>query len=267
MNLHRKSPLLAPALLAMILASQARADGVPQPYGATAAACCFTWTGFYYGVYAGAAWNDSSDIRFTGTDTGSLGLGSEIANGTIPSRAKLDWGTSFTGGVQAGYNWQLSKLVLGVEADLQWLNGYANFSTVSTNPVTASAYREMNMLATLRARMGVAVWERSLLYVTGGLAVGDANVRISSSCQSCTNTNVTSAAAGAPTGWALGAGYEAALSERVSLKAEYLHFDLGENQTTVVLDASSMTGKVRDEGNLVRIGVNLRFGQTPQSYK
>jgi outer membrane immunogenic protein len=281
MNLHRKSPLLAPALLAMTLASQARADGVPQPYGATAAPCCFTWTGFYYGVNAGAAWNDSPDIRFTGTDTGTQGFGSETADGTTPSRAKLDWGTSFTGGVQAGYNWQLSKLVMGVEADLQWLNGYANFSTVSTNPlrptVTTSAYREMNMLATVRARMGVAIWERSLLYVTGGLAVGDANVRISSSCPNCPDgsgsvpRDVTSASAGTPVGWALGGGYEAALSERVSLKAEYLHFDLGQNQTTVVYDypgnTSSMTGKVRDEGNLVRIGVNLRLGQTPQSYK
>jgi outer membrane immunogenic protein len=266
----------------MTLASQARADGVPQPYGATAAACCFTWTGLYYGVNAGAAWNDSPDIRFAGTDTGSLGLGSEIADGATPSRAKLDWGTSFTGGAQAGYNWQLSKLVLGVEADLQWLNGYANFSTLSTNPlrqaVTTSAYREVNMLATVRFRMGVTVWERSLLYVTGGLAVGDANVRISSSCPSCTDglgnpvpRDVTSAAAGTPTGWALGGGYEAALSERVSLRAEYLHFDLGQNQTTVVYDyasnTSSMTGKVRDEGNLVRVGVNLRFGQPPQSYK
>jgi opacity protein-like surface antigen len=65
----------------------------------------------------------------------------------------------------------------------------------------------------------------------------------------------------------LGAGYEAALNDRVSLKAEYLHFDLGQNQTTIVLDTGSMTGKVRDECNLVRIGVNLRFGQTPQSYK
>ena len=258
MNLHRKSPLLASALLAMILASQARADSVPQPYGETPSACCFTWTGFYYGVNAGAAWNDSPDIRFTGTDTGSLGL---------PSRAKLDWGTSFTGGVQGGYNWQLSKLVVGVEADLQWLNAYANFSTVSTNPDTTSAYREINMLATLRARMGVAVWERSLLYVTGGLAVGDANVRISSSCPTCTNTNVTSASADTPIGWAFGGGYEAALSERVSFKAEYLHFDLGQNQTTVTPNTSPMTGKVRDEGNLVRIGVNLRFGQPSPSYK
>jgi outer membrane immunogenic protein len=280
-HIGKSRTLFASAFLVTAFASHAHADGVPGVYPASPPACCFTWSGFYYGVNAGAAWNNSPNIRFTGTDTGSLGLGSEIADGTTPSRAKLDWGTSFTGGVQGGYNWQLSKLVLGVEADLQWLNGYANFSTVSTNPlrpiVTTSAYREVNMLATVRARMGVTVWERSLLYVTGGLAVGDANVRISSSCPNCPDgsgsvpRDVTSTAAGTPTGWAWGGGYEAALSERVLLKAEYLHFDLGQNQTTVVYDyasnTSSMTGKVRDEGNLVRIGVNLRFGQTPQSFK
>jgi hypothetical protein len=72
--------------------------------------------------------------------------------------------------------------------------------------------------------------------------------------------DVTSAVTGTPTGWAWGGSYEAALSERASHKAEYSHFDLGPNQTTVVYDyasnTSSMTGKVRDEGNLLRIGVN-----------
>jgi hypothetical protein len=67
MNLHGKSQLLlAPPLLAMTLASRASGDGVLQPYGETHTTC-FSWAGFYYGVNAGAAWNDSPSIRFTGT--------------------------------------------------------------------------------------------------------------------------------------------------------------------------------------------------------
>jgi hypothetical protein len=67
-----------------------------------------------------------------------------------------------------------------------------------------------------------------------------------------------------------GAGYEAALGKRVSVKAEYLHFDLRQDQTTVVYNylgnTSSMTGKVRDEGSLVRLGVNFKLAppETPK---
>jgi hypothetical protein len=49
------------------------------------------------------------------------------------------------------------------------------------------------------------------------------------------------------------------------LKAEYLRYDLGENRTTVTYDypgnTSAMTGKVRDDGNIVRVGVNFRLDQ------
>jgi len=217
------SPALLTALLFTALSLDAHADGLPEPYREPPASCCFTWSGFYYGVNAGAARNDSRDISFTGTDSGTGGFGSEIADGTTPGRAKLDWGTSFTGGAQAGYNWQFSKLVVGLETDLQWLNGYAELLAVSTNPlrpqITTSAYREMNMLATVRARMGVSLWERSLLYATAGLGVGDANLSISSSCPACNPPrDVTSQSAGTPTGLVWGAGYEAALGQRVSIK-------------------------------------------------
>lgn len=282
--------LFASALLTAIFASHAHADGVPGAYREPPAACCFTWSGFYYGVNAGAAFNDNRDIHFSGTDTGSGGFGSEIADGTTPTRARLDWGTSFTGGAQAGYNWQLQGVVAGLEADLQWLNGYANFSTNSTSPlratITTSADREMNMLATLRSRVGVVLWERSLLYATGGLAVGDTTLRIASSCPASpapvlpgsletTGCNpgrdVKSQSAGTPVGWAWGGGYEVALGARASLKAEYLHFDLGENHTTVAYDypgnTSSMTGKVRDEGSIVRVGVNFRLNGSGEALK
>jgi hypothetical protein len=33
-------------------------------------------------VNGGGVWTDSHDIRFTGTDTGTMGFGSEIADGT-----------------------------------------------------------------------------------------------------------------------------------------------------------------------------------------
>jgi outer membrane immunogenic protein len=116
----------------------------------------------------------------------------------------------------------------------------------------------------VRGRLGVALWERSLLFATGGLAIGDATLQISSTCPGCTPArDMTSASAGTPIGWVIGGGYEAALTQRLSLKAEYLHYDLGQNHTTITYDypgnTSSMTGKVRDDGNIVRIGVNFKL--------
>ena len=260
--------LLVTATLAVAFAGHSYADGMPGGYGGPPAACCFTWTGFYFGVNGGGAWTDSQTIRFIGTDTGTGGFGSEIADGTTPGQARLDWSPSFTGGAQLGYNVQFGSAVAGIEADLQWLNAYANFSAISTNPlrptITTSADREMSMLATLRARFGMTFWERSLLYVTGGLATGDTTLRISSSCPGCNPLrDVNSSSATTPVGWAFGAGYEVALTRWLMLKAEYLRYDLGENRTTVTYDypgnTSAMTGKVRDDGNIVRVGVNFRL--------
>ncbi len=68
------------------------------------------------------------------------------------------------------YNVQLNNIVLGLETDLQWPNGNAEFSVDSTNPlhptVTTSAAHEMNMLLIVRGRVGA----------TGGLAVADATL-------------------------------------------------------------------------------------------
>jgi outer membrane immunogenic protein len=263
--------LLLSALLTPAFTGHSHGDGMPtDSAGRPAAACCFTWTGFYFGVNGGGAWTDSHTIRFTGTDTGTGGFGSEIADGTTPGEARLDWSPSFTGGAQLGYNVQFGSAVAGIEADVQWLNAYANFSAVSTNPlrptITTSADREMSMLATLRARLGMTLWERSLLYVTGGLATGDTTLRLSSSCPGCNPLrDVTSSSATTPVGWAFGVGYEVALTRWLMLKAEYLRYDLGENRTTVTYDypgnTSSMTGKVHDDGNIVRIGVNFRLDQ------
>lgn len=270
-----KSKHLCMALLAAAVSSTAQADGLPEPY-AEPASRAFTWTGVYFGLNAGAAWPDTHSIRFSGTDSGTSGFGSEITDGTTPTQARLDWGKSFTGGAQAGYNVQLSSIVLGLEADLQWLNGHAEFLADSTNPlrptITTSAVREMNMLATLRARLGVTVWERSLLYATGGLAIADATLRIASTCPACAPPrDVTSASAGTPIGWVIGGGYETALTQRVSLKAEYLHYDLGANHTTITYDypgnTSSMTGKVRDEGNIVRVGINFKLTPAAEQMK
>jgi outer membrane immunogenic protein len=152
-QLNTSKLLCATALLATALSSAASADGFPERY-AEPTSRAFSWTGFYFGLNGGVAWPDTHSIRSSGTDTGTGGFGSEIADGTTPAQAKLDWGKRFTGGAQAGYNLQFGSIVLGLEADLQSINGRADFSAHSINPlrptITTLATREMNMLVTVR---------------------------------------------------------------------------------------------------------------------
>jgi opacity protein-like surface antigen len=91
-------------------------------------------------------------------------------------------------------------------------------------------------------------------------------LRISSSCPGCNPLrDITSSSVTTPLGWAVGVGYEVALTRWLMLKAEYLRYDLGENRTTVTYaypgNTSSMTGKVHDDGKNVRVGVNFGLDQ------
>jgi len=103
------------------MGGHAYADGMPGGYGGPARPAVSPGQ-VSISVNGGGAWTDSHSIGFTGTDTGTGGFGLEIADGTTPSQAPLNWARSFTGGAQAGYNIQLGSAVVGSETDVQWLN-------------------------------------------------------------------------------------------------------------------------------------------------
>src|SRR6478609_498180 len=88
------------ALAALMFASAAQAaDMTPAGYD---------WTGFYLGANAGVAWNNSSvdnNIYTTGVRIDQL-------------ENDFDGGqTTFTAGGLLGYNYQMDRIVLGLEAD------------------------------------------------------------------------------------------------------------------------------------------------------
>jgi outer membrane immunogenic protein len=78
----------------------------------------FSWTGFYIGGNAGYGWGGGNvDVGFVP----ALFDASPFSVRTDPK--------GFIGGAQAGYNWQYSALVLGIEAapgnELVWHNTFA----------------------------------------------------------------------------------------------------------------------------------------------
>jgi outer membrane immunogenic protein len=227
-----------------------------------AAAPLFSWTGFYVGANAGYAWGDAKFDMFA--DPAFFpATGPELA---AASRRTLH-PSGFTGGLGAGYNWQNGSLVLGWETDFNYL-GLRKSLTVT--PIGAVAgpgtfFTESvktDWLFTLRGRSGFDV-DRTLFYVTGGLAV--ANVRYSDVASFVAAGGGVNAASDSTTraGWTLGAGVEHAYGNGWSLKAEYLFLDLGKTTFTSsssVLAAATIRHTHDLNVDILRVGLNYRFG-------
>jgi outer membrane immunogenic protein len=180
----------------------------------------FSWTGFYLGLNGGGGWGSSTWDR-----TGGFDLSGGVIGGT------------------AGFNWQTSQFVFGVEGDVDW-SGVGG-TTVTNCP--AGCTTRNDWLGTVRGRAGYA-FDRFLPYVTGGLAAGD--IRASTpGFSGASQTNL---------GWTVGAGVEAAIVGNWSAKAEYLHVGLGSFSCGLSC-GPAVTDNVSLREELLRGGVNYKF--------
>jgi outer membrane immunogenic protein len=257
----------------------------------------FSWTGFYVGGNVGYSWGRASTdlnelVNTTATIFNANGIQIATATATTNSfgsdRARLD---GALGGVQAGYNWQINKWVLGVEGDIQW-TGQRGGVTIcpvpaGTAPVPCpgtagtqfgSADYRLPWFGTLRGRAGVT-FDRVLLYATGGLAVGEIKGSYVDGTFGGTTLNPTALGSFNTTraGWVVGAGAEAAIGRNWSIKAEYLHMDFGNVDqgisaagvplsivfgafTTTISQNLTSSFRTRVTDDVFRVGVNYRFG-------
>lgn len=240
-----------------VLAADMALKAPPPP------APAFSWTGFYIGLNAGGAWG-TANVSFNPTGpfwaTAPAGEPAFVAAQGSP---RLH-GSSFIGGGQAGYNYQTGNVVLGIEADIDYLGLRMSRTTpVFAFPGSASFFFmesvSTNWLATVRPRLGVAA-DHWLFYATGGLAVGNQNFSESMTfvpaLTAAGTTNPTKA------GWTAGAGVEYAFTRQLSAKAEYLYFDLGSvGFTTVFPGFPTLFQNISSHltANIVRVGLNYRF--------
>ncbi len=127
------------------------------------------------------------------------------------------------------------------------------------------------MFGTLRGRIGVLPSERLLLYATGGLAFGHAQLStslttFSGAAPDCVNLfGANNCEAGSASsllaGWTIGGGAEWAFARGWSAKAEYLYYDLGTLSHSMtdpnfpfVFNASADF-----KGSIARGGINFKF--------
>jgi len=220
-----KKVLLASACLFALAAPASAADLAARPYtkAPVAMASVYNWTGFYLGIVGGGAWEDSNSPRRQG---------------------------GFVGGT-AGYNWQTSNVVFGVEADGAWADVSASAAGVVFVPgiggIPASVSSKTDAMGTVRGRIGWAV-NNVLLYGTGGYAWIDNKVTATLGPVSVSDSKFHS-------GWTVGAGVEAFIAPQWSVKGEYLYRSLGgETYFSGAVPSGSLNF------HTVQVGVNYHLG-------
>lgn len=124
----------------------------------------------------------------------------------------------------------------------------------------ANYRQELPWFGTFRARLGVTVMPTWLLYVTGGLVVGEITTNASFTIPTAT---VATRFSNIKAGWVAGAGTAWALSPNWSFKIEYLYIDFGyinNSFPSIAPFVGTFTGNSHVTDNIVRIGLSYRFG-------
>jgi outer membrane immunogenic protein len=153
-------------------------------------------------------------------------------------------------GGTAGFNWQSSALVAGIEGEGGWTGLSGSRNCLPSNPtcVTSDSW-----FASVRARLGWTVMPNLLFYGTAGGAFGDVREAIGS----------FGSASGNLVGWAAGGGVEWMIEPNWSIKAEYLHYDLGTfvcGQSVCFPGQAVSVPFAFDTG---KVGINYHFGSAP----
>jgi outer membrane immunogenic protein len=215
-----KKIAIAVAALAMGSMSASAADLAARPYtkAPVAPLAVYNWGGFYIGGHVGGAWTNQEWVN-----TANL-----IPGGTFgdlsPGQGFRQRGTGIFGGGHAGYNWQASNFVFGLEGTISGLDTHGTvLNTVFGAGLDDVFSWRSNWMATVTGRAGIAV-NNNLFYVKGGYAGVNNRLAVS-------DTVPAFVGSGSQThwhnGWTVGAGWEYGITANwiVGLEYDYSAFE------------------------------------------
>jgi len=234
-----------------------------------------SWTGFYVGGFAGAAF---------GRD--DIGYVRDGLNSSSP------WIAGGIGGIELGYNYQFAnKWVIGIEADIGAGNVHGGrpagmddgldslaWPTGAFSSAFYTASTKSDWMGTVAGRLGYT-WNRTLLYAKGGIAFADSSTSVD--CifgptgtsggdfpRMCTSPSHQSYLASFRTphsvriGYTLGLGAEFDLGHNWSVKSEYDVLSFGRHNSNTDDGGTIITDKLWI--NQVKVGLNYKFGPGAQ---
>jgi len=208
-------------------------NSVSEPAGTD-----INWSGLYIGV------------------DGTLGGGSSQWDTLYAGAPSFDM-TGGVAGVHIGMLRQMDHLVIGWEANL----GQGQLAGDANCPDAAGTCKsKITGIEALRGKVGFAAG-RMLVYGTAGFAWDQAAHEEWCNCLA-SGTSKLWATSGSQTksGYVLGAGLEAAITSRLSLGAEYLHYDFGDHTADLALDGNYQdTAAYHDQLNVAQIRLSYKL--------
>jgi outer membrane immunogenic protein len=233
---------IAPALAADLPArtpAYAKAPAIVEPI--------YNWSGFYIGINGGGG-----SSRDCWSINNALGV-------AVPSTAEgCHNATGALVGGQAGYRWQMTNWVFGLEAQGDWadLKG-SNVSQLTAPFAVFNNNSKINAIGLFTGQVGYA-WNNVLWYGKGGAAVthdkynGDI---LGTTFDTASETRW---------GGVIGTGFEFGFAPNWSVAVEYDHVFMGSHNVsfnaTALGGISTRTDSIKQDVDIGTVRVNYTFG-------
>lgn len=224
-----------------LLATPAFAADMAVKAAPKAVAPAFSWTGCYLGGEFGVGWGRSA---YT------------FDNGAPSDNTRPKGGIA---GALLGCNYQAGITVFGIEGDYEWTDIKGQF--FNTTGITSAGDTHLKSDGSIRGRLGITPWDRTLLYVTGGW--GFARYSLMGGPDGgppptpCCGFNAN------PQGWTAGVGLEYAIDAHWIGRVEYRHSDFGTSTGALVPVFPAVNISVRDSIDAVRFALSYKFTPFP----
>ncbi len=258
----------------------------PPPAPAPAPAPAFSWTGCFVGAHWGWGWGraDVDETFHVARTTADVQHPTPVTTHfTAAASDTIDTsGALFGGQVGCDYEFGIGKgfggpggWVIGIQGDIAGadINGFGTDPLATAFAPFLSPFARIGVkddaIASVTGRLGFSAWQRTLLYVRGGVAWLH---------QRWDLHGTAFAVVGEPevdetrTGWTIGVGAEWAFAPNWSAFVEWNHYDFGNNDliarsatfgdcTGVTLNCFTVSDTLNEKQRIetVKIGVNYRF--------